>query len=315
MGQDVDLTPQYIQFRYPYGYKREPSACPANPKVRSFVLDCLDFLFTAIPELGGIQMETGDSAICLCEKCRERRQLMRGGEKRIPTFSFSDMADIYPEAADVIWSRSPDAWVICETYNHYTCNSAFFDAESPAMEKMLKMPDKTFWQWGDRQFRNSKWPENAPLPEHLRRFRHIQRAHHGTQWGGGRNTIAVDEIRKQCLLSLQSGFQGVSIFGETSPFHTNAECNYLALQFFSDHPQASLHDFAADALAQRMGGTDLADTYLQLAYLSKEPDKIPAALPQIAKIIASATDYDTTRRWTWLASFLNSFYWESIHNK
>jgi len=315
MGQAMDGSPRYINFRYPYGYKKEPVACPSNPKVRNFVLDSLDYLFMVLPELGGIQMEAGDSFQCLCDQCRARRAEMRGGEKRLPAFSLSDMAGIYPEAAEVIRSRSSDAWVICETYTHYINNTAFSDVTSPAMQAMLKMPDETFWQWSDRHFGKRVWTEADRLPEHLRRFRHVMRAHHSTQWDGGRGTLAVDSIRQQCRLSYAAGIQGVSMFGETSPFHANTEFNYLALQYFADHPMDSVQSFAEQVMAPRLGGTALAERYLELAVLHKTPEKIPVAVREIAKIISSITGDDVLRRWTYLASFLNSYYWESVQEK
>ena len=240
---------------------------------------------------------------------------MRGGEKRLPAFSFSDMADIYPAAAEVVWSRSPDAWVICETYTHYINNSVFSDVTSPALQAMLKMPDQTFWQWGDRSFGQRVWTEADRLPEPLRRFRHVMRAHHGTQWDGGRGTLAVDSIRQQCRLSYAAGIQGVSMFGEISPFHANTEFNYLALQYFADHPMDSIHSFAEQVMAPRLGGTALAERYLELGALNKTPEKIPSAVREIAKIIPGVTDDDALRRWSYLASFLNSYYWESVQEK
>ena len=181
----------------------------------------------------------------------------------------------------------------------------------PAMQAILKMPDKTFWQWSDRHLSEDMWKEEDRLPTQLRKFRHIMRAHHGTQWHGGRHTLAVDEIRRQCRLSFESGMQGVSIFGEGAPFHTNAEFNYLAMQYFADHPMDSLRNFAGNVLAPLLGGAALAENYLEFGILNKTPEKIPAAVKEIAKIIPGIKDYDALRRWCYLASFLNSFYWES----
>jgi hypothetical protein len=222
------------------------------------------------------------------------------------------MADIYPVAADVVWSRSPDAWVICETYAHFLNSKVFNDPSSPAMQAMLKMPDKTFWQWSDRHLAWDSWQDDDRLPAPLQKFRHIMRAHHGTQWDGGRHTLAVENIRQQCRLSFESGIQGVSIFGESSPFHANTEFNYLALQYFADHPLDSLRDFAENVMAQRLGGTALAERYLEFGILNKTPEKIPTAVREISKITSGVKDYDALRRWSYLGSFLNSFYWESI---
>ena len=139
------------------------------------------------------------------------------------------------------------------------------------------------------------------------------RAHSGTQWWGGRHTLAVELIRKQCLLSYKSGIQGVSLFGEGSVYHTNVEMNYLALEYFSDHPENSLADFAEDVMSPLLGGKLRAEKYLEFGVLNKTPEKIPAAAAEIAKIMQGITDYDVIRRWEYLASFLNSFYWEFRH--
>ena len=315
IAQDIDASPRYIQFAQPYGWKRQPMACSSNPKVHNFVLDTLAYLFMALPELGGIQMETGDcTPVCMCDACRARRAEMRGGEGRIPNLSLSDMAGIYPEAATVIRSVSKDAWIICEMYTHFLNNPAFNEPELPAMQKLLEMPDDIFWQWSDRHLKPNQWQNSDRLPESLRKFRHIMRAHHGTQWDGGRHTLVVEEIRKQCQLSFESGMQGVSIFGESSPFHTNTEFNYLALQYFADHPMDSLHDFAKNVMASRLGGTALAETYLEFGVFHKNPEKIPVAVKEIAKIIPGIKDSDALRRWCYLVSFLNSFHWESIQS-
>ncbi len=314
IGRSLDATEQYIEFYHPYGCKRQAAGCPSSRKLRNFVLDSLDYVFQAIPELGGIQMETGDSMVCVCEACQTRRAEMQGGEGRIAGFSFSDMADIYPAAAEVVWSRSPDAWVICETYTHFLNNKVFGNLASPATQAMLKMPEKTFWQWSDRHLGPDQWQDGDRLPEALRKFRHVMRYHHGTQWDGGRHTLAVEGIRKQCRLSFESGIQGVSIFGECSPFHANTEFNYLALQYFADHPLDSLRDFAENVMASRLGGTALAESYLEFGVLNRTPEKIPAAVREIAKIIPGIKAGDALRRWCYLASFLNSFYWESTQS-
>ncbi len=313
IGKWIDGTPLYWQFENPFGFKRQATGCPSNRKLRDFILDSLDYVFHAIPELGGIQMETGDTFVCMCEQCRQRREEMQGGEDRVPLMSFSDMATIYPPAAEVIWARSPDAWVICETYNHFQ-DFKFFDIKnSPAREALLKMPEKTFWQWKcDRELAKNTWQETERLPVPMQKYRHIMRAHFGTQWNGGRHTLAVDEIRRQCRLSFESGLQGVSIFGEGSPFHTNAEFNYLALQYFSDQPGDSLQNFAENVMAPLLGGpTSLAEKYLEFGSLNKNPEKIPAALRQIGRFLPQIQGNDALRRWSYLASFLNSYYWES----
>ena len=316
MAHWVDREPQYWTFQNPHGYKRQPVGCPSNKTLRNFLLDSLDYVFHAVPELGGIQMEAGDSFVCMCDECRERRKIMRGGEERVPLTSLSDMANIYPEAADVVWKRSPNAWVICETYTHFMDCTFFNDPESPALKAITGMPENTFWQWKcDKRLQDKSWTENDLLPEGMRKFNHIMRAHHGTQWRGGRHTLAIDEIRRQCRLSFTSGIQGVSMFGEGSNFHANAELNYKALAYFADHPMASCEDFARDVMAPLVGGENLAGRYLELGVLNRTPEKIVAAMPEFARIIGSLQDPEHIRRWTYLASFLNTYAWEYMQKQ
>ena len=314
MGRGEDGSPLY-RLMVGYGGNRPIlTGCPSSPELNRYVLDSLDWLFGAIPELGGIQMESGDVGICQCDRCRSRREA--GSGEAPAEMSFNDMARIYAKCAKTVWNRSPDAWVICETYRHFLdreCRFFSSDTPSPELRELLDLPEKTFWQWKcDRRLRSGDWT-GEPVPESLRKFRHIMRAHSGTQWWGGRHTLAVDEIRRQCLLSSRSGLQGVSIFGEGSVFHTNVEMNYLALEYFSDHPENSIGDFAGDVMAPLLGGKLQAEKYLEFGVLHRDPVRIPAAVAEIARILRGVVDYDVMRRWEYLASFLNAFYWEFRH--
>ena len=112
------------------------------------------------------------------------------------------------------------------------------------------------------------------------------------------------------MLSAQSGFDAVSMFGETSPYHTNAEFNYLAFEYFADHPENHTKDFINDVMAQRLGSVSNAEAYYQMATLYRDFEKIPQAVLDIAKITSNIHDYDILRRWQYLSGFRNSYYWE-----
>ena len=311
MAQTQDHQPKYLQYCWPHGVKCEPAACPSHPRVREYILGSLTRQFSELPELGGIQMEAGDSGLCGCEQCRARRS-RSGGADNCSSLSLSDMADIYPEAARVIRNVSKDAWIICENYVHFLNNPAYCDPDSAAMRKLLSMPDDVFWQWSDRRLKPGMWKESDRLPDHLRRFRHIMRCHHGTQWDGGRHTLVIDKIREQCRLSQLSGMDSVSLFGECSPFHANTEFNYLALSYFGDDPQAPLSSFMEDIMKPRLGGSlQLAADYTAWAGLTADPAKIPAAVDSITALLPKLSrDHEAVRRWIWLASFLNAYHFE-----
>jgi hypothetical protein len=146
-------------------------------------------------------------------------------------------------------------------------------------------------------------------------FNHVMRSHSGTQWWGGRASFAVDKIRRQCYLSYKSGLNGVSIFGESAPFHTNAEFNYLALEYFSDNPCATIFDYIDDVMTPRLGGKSFAEFYYDISGLQSNIESIPQAVRSISKITADITEYDQLRRWQYIASYLNGYYWEAKMNE
>ena len=292
------------------GTKIDYQGCASNELLHEFVLESLDWLFREIPELGGIQMESSDTGVCNCPRCRERR----AGEVENAHISLSDMAAIYPDAAEAIRRVNPNALIICETYHHFTEEAAkLFASEKPDknLKKLLDMPASTFWQWKcDPVLHQGTWTSEDRMIDNMKKFHHIVRSHTGTQWWGGRHTLGIDLIRRQCKLTHDAGLDSVSMFGEISPFHTNAEFNYLALEYFADNPDNSLGSYVEDVMAPMLGGVDVAYTYGEYAKLYFTPEKIPKAVADIAKIAASQTDYDIIRRWQYLANFLNSFYYD-----
>ncbi len=310
IGVNADGSPVIKHCPGRGGSNVEAQGCASNPLLKEFILESLDWLFKEIPELGGIQMESSDTGICQCAKCKSRRS----GKSDEQYISVEDMAAIYPDASDTILKRDKDALVICVPYHHYledVCK--IFDDENPSadLKKLFDMPESTFWQWRfDTAYRDGYWKNADPVMKPMQKFHHIMRSHAGTQWWGGRNTLSVEKIRNQCMLSHRAGLDAVSIFGETSPFHTNAEFNYLAMEYFADNPENSTKNFIDDMMAPRLGGIDNADAYYEMAQLHIEIEKIPNAVDSIAKIAAAQTDFDVRRRWQYLGNFLNSYYWE-----
>jgi len=137
------------------------------------------------------------------------------------------------------------------------------------------------------------------------------RAHSGTQWKNGRGALSLDLIRKQCNLSASSGIQGVSLFGEISPYAANAEFNYRALEYFADTPDATVPDFARDVMSPLLGGETFAEQYLAFAPLeTKSAEAKPAVDAIISRILPAVRDAEARRRWLWLAARLDSFRWD-----
>lgn len=295
------------------GCKKQYQGCASNKLLHEFVLESLDWLFREIPELSGIQMESSDTGVCSCPACLARR----GDVSPDEPISLSDMAAIYPDAARAVRAANPSALVICETYHHFLDDACkLFAKKEPSadLERLLAMPRDVFWQWKcDKRIRTNTWEAGAPMIENLKGFRHIMRSHTGTQWWGGRNTPGIELIRRQCQLSYDSGLDAVSMFGETSPYHTNAEFNYLALEYFADNPHNSVADFTRDVMAKSLGGIENAKVYGEYSTYYREIERIPKAISDIAKIAARESDPEVIRRFIYLASFLSSYQYEVSH--
>jgi hypothetical protein len=293
-----------------YGPKLTHHACPSRTENQEFAAESLRWLFKNLP-LGGVQIETGDTGVCRCARCQERRKHPVSG------LSWEDMALMYPLAAEAIRSVAPEAWILCETYSHPQLaadpsKAADFGGGKPAWadECLSRFPEGTFVQWvGDKLAASQPSALGTEAGKALSaRHRHIIRAHYSTYWGGVRGEPALGGIAALARQSVLHGFDAISIFGEVSPFHTGAELNYLAFEDFasSSNPGSNMDVFIKEKAAPLLGGEVEAREFLELAGYRSKGAEIPKALRRIydrmGKLPAQAA-----RRWSWLAAYLSSF--------
>jgi hypothetical protein len=240
-------------------------------------------------------------------------------------FSWEDMALMYPLAADAVRSVAPDAWIVCETYSHpepYACSKAapgFGDGKAAGADESLeKFPRDVFVQWvADRYLRQGDpdrtWTDKGKVSG--KGLRHVMRAHVGTDWGWGafRGEVALEWIAQMFQQSVSSGFEGIALFGEVSPFHTGAELNYLALADFGSagNSTSDQNMFIERIAAPLLGGVSHAHDFVRFAGLmdARFParrNEIPAAITSIYGRITELPP-EAARRWAWLANKLASF--------
>jgi hypothetical protein len=268
----------------------------------------VEWLFKAIPELGGLQFETGDTGTCQCGRCRRRREFPS------ESLSLDDMALYYPKVVETILSVQPEAWAICETYLHFLPNNltvpAAFGSGMPsaAVAAFKRVPKAALFQWVGDLALGDHWPEGAPHP--LRGYRHIMRAHFGTYWmNNSRHRLEIEPIRALCRLSAASGLYGISLFGEGAAYHANVEFNYLAGVYFSAHPRAGIGEFVRDAMAPRLGGNRRAADYRSWNAAAWKGSLGRDVFVGIADY-AAHSDAAARRRWLWLGSYLGSIQWD-----
>jgi len=50
-----------------YGPNASHHACPSQKANQEYVSESLRWLFTTLPQLSGVQLETGDTGVCQCQ--------------------------------------------------------------------------------------------------------------------------------------------------------------------------------------------------------------------------------------------------------
>jgi len=286
-------------------------ACPSRPENLAYCLDGLRWLMETVP-LAGVQVETGDTHVCECPRCRERRP------NPVSALSWDDMALLYGPAAEAVWSVRPDATVVLETYSHPNLvtdgTAPNFGGGSPpwAAQCVAQFPRGAYVQWVADNFAAPRnpvpWTTRAPTGF----AGNIMRAHLATWWMGRGDEVAVDWLALMAQQSLAQGFDGLSIFGDKSPFRTGCELNYLALADYGSaaNPDASLESFLTRVAGPLLGGPERATEYLRLARLIAVPQELDGAATQARRHAAQLTGRPA-ERWTWLAWYLSRWLYDA----
>ncbi len=285
-------------------------ACPSRPENIEYMRDGLRWLMETVP-VHGVQVEAGDTLCCECPLCRERRQ------HPVSALSWEDMALTYGPAAEAVWSVRPEATVVLETYSHPDPapegEAPGFGGGAPswAAECLAQFPRGAYVQWvGDYVTApHNSVPWTTRAPEGF--AGNIMRSHHATWWRGRGDEVAIHWLAEVARKSIAQGFDGLSIFGDKSPFRTGCELNYLALADYGSqaNPEADMDSFLKRVAAPLLGGDELAAEFLRLARLIEAPEEldgaVTAAQRQAAKLEGRPAD-----RWTWLAWYLSRWVYD-----
>lgn len=266
------------------------AACPSKPENARYHEEAIGWLADTF-ELGGINFETGDYGACQCADCTARRS-------SDGTWSFKDMALLYPRLFEAVRRSRPDAWIVSEAYWDNILN---LDVLAP----LADLPADAIYQFC---INRSYWPKlKAELTrEHVLRLprpQNVLRTHMGTQWNHERYELISRRFAEMMLLLQGTGMQGATIFSEVSAFSVVNEINYLAFARFGYQADLTWETFVAADLGPLLGGAEAATCYLDLL-------TVPADTPSLTRAAAEARDIATTqsgeayRRWVWLQNRL-----------
>lgn len=258
---------------YKQGYY-QITACPSRTENIDWFKEALRWLYEEF-DVDGIQVEVGDYSICHCPLCTERRKKLAAKNKHgADEFAIADMIASYNAALEVSHEIKPDAWVICETYSNVADIQVHPDKVSRIMSRTEReflggLHDGAILQWSvDRAtgpYKIADWSDNIYLPKKD----NIVRIHAGCQWSmNGPYDWGLNLVWEMVSNARTHNINGVSIFGEESPFSPPNEANYLAFEeacgFGNSNPDCNEELFYSQTLDPLYGGPGLAKRWREL---------------------------------------------------
>jgi hypothetical protein len=280
--------------------------CPSKPENQRWMEEAVAWLAETC-EIGGINIEAGDYGVCGCALCRTRRAEREDAARRegyAESWSHADMADFYPRLYEAALAKRPNLWI----YSEIQWDN-LLDAE--AMEPLRALPEGGIYQHTlNRTYWNRVREElTADYARSLPTKTNVFRSQCNCQWNGDRRTERYffngRDFAAMAKKAAEVGFQGLTVWGEPSPYETSVELSYLAFSRFTWNPSLTWEQFMRDDVAPRLGGEAAAERFLALVERLDHNLTLPVSeLDRIrdeALDAMRATSGDAARRWLWLA--------------
>ncbi len=295
--QDLDFPLSFPRSDYTL------SACPSRPETMNWMADAVSWLSETFA-IGGINIESGDYGVCGCATCRARRGEREDGSRRegdAESWSHADMADNFPRLFEAATARRDNLWLYCELQWDNLLDTS-------AHEAMAGMPPGGIYQ---HPVNRSYWAKlrtalSRADVERLPTQPNILRCQFASQWNGDRRTERYAfngrVLSDMATTGARMGMQGLTVWGEASPYHATVELSYLAFARFSYDPTLTWERFMADDAAAMLGGNAEAERFVAIAEELDASAELPAdRLKNLAAMAREAgsgsSDDEIARRW------------------
>ncbi len=240
----------------PYDYQQNPPdgpkmqvLCPSREENLEWHQRGLQWLVENF-EIGGINYESGDYAVCHCDLCKDKKagvNILAPGEKTEKiNVSFDAMAQTYPVLMKQVHGLRPDLWQVYSSYCGYRRDMA-----QTVKHFLDSIPEYAICQWTLTHMLDEAhafgWEEDLVFPA----AHNIGFFHQGSQWfaamGGkgpyGRYDDVVKTMQKAAANGIRGGLEGLVTHGEVPVTHPSWSRNYRAFSYFTHHPGKSVEDF------------------------------------------------------------------------
>jgi hypothetical protein len=277
------------------------SACPSAPETMAWMEDGVAWL-TETFEIGGINIEAGDYGVCGCARCGMRRNNEREAARRKDVhgdyWSHTDMADNFPRLFKTARSRKPDLWIYSEIQWDNLLDPVAHEAQRrlPPGGIYQHTTNRTYWS----RIRNEltrDYVESLPMQPN------VLRCQFACQWNGDERTeryaLNARVFGEMAGLCARTGMNGLTVWGEPSPYHATVELSYLAFARFSWDPGLTFEGFIERDAAPLLGGAEAAKEFVAIAeeldrFQVMDPDRLRGLRRRAA---AHRAEDETGRRW------------------
>jgi hypothetical protein len=280
--------------------------CPSRPENQQWMADGIAWLAETC-EIGGINIEAGDYGVCGCELCEARRAEREDARRRegyAESWSHADMADFYPRLYEAALNKRSDLWI----YSEIQWDN-LLDAES--MAPLRHLPEGGIYQHTfNRGYWNRARQELTPgYANGLPTATNVFRCQFCCQWNGDRRTERYffngRDFHDMAKKAHEAGFEGLTVWGEPSPYNASTELSYNAFARFTWDPVLSWDDWLKHDAGPMFGGEDAASRYIELSEtLDGSLNLETSSLERIAGEAldgARSASGEVSRRWLWLA--------------
>lgn len=261
---------QIADLAFPLNFPRSDytlSACPSRPETMAWMEEAVAWL-TETFDIGGINIEAGDYGVCGCDLCVTRRsneaEARRRAKEHGDYWSHTDMADNFPRLYRTAKAIKPDLWIYSEIQWDNLLDPVAHEAQRRLPKGGIYQHTTNRTYWGRiQQGLTRSYVESLPTQPN------VLRCQFACQWNGDErteryalNARVFADMAKVCD---RTGMNGLTIWGEPSPYHATVELSYLAFARFSWNPKLTWDDFLTETAAPLLGGTEAAADFVSLA--------------------------------------------------
>ncbi len=243
------------------------SACPSAPETMAWMEEGVAWL-TETFELGGINIEAGDYGVCGCDRCVARRANEAESSRRIDdhgdSWSHTDMADSFPRLYQTATAIKPDLWLYSEIQWDNLLDPVAHEAQRrlPRGGIYQHTTNRTYWGRIQRELTRDYMASLPTQPN-------VLRCQFACQWNGDerseRYALNARVFSDMARLCADRGMEGLTVWGEPSPYHATVELSYLAFARFSWDPTLTWGRFIAEDAAPLLGGVEAAEEFVRIA--------------------------------------------------